>query len=123
MSDTFYQRRPTARDIVFHNSNNEAEAIAAAKTLAPRLYRLLVGIPLIKAPSPPVVILAMLLTWASTKYGFGWSEATVNVLTMVITGLAAYGMRLLTEAPITGIIKVPPPPAAPAVTDKEDIMK
>ena len=71
--------------------------------------------PLIASRSPPAVMLAAVLVWASAKYGFGWDDNTVSLLTLLISGVAAYAMRYITQAPVAGLLRTPGP-KLPVVT-------
>lgn len=69
--------------------------------------------PLLFAKSPPAVLLATGIAWASARYGMGWDETTCSLVSGVILTLVAYGMRYITKQPTVGIITTPAgtPPA------------
>lgn len=95
------------RDQIVADAKNVPDLIAKAQTADPWLAQQLTGKSLFSSKSPPAIIVAALITWASTKYGFGWDQSTVDLLTMVVGVIAAYGMRFVTSAPITTLFSKP----------------
>lgn len=91
--------------------------IANLQAADPSLATQLESKPLLASKSPPAVLIAYGIAWASTRYGFGWDETTCSLVAGVIVTLAAYGMRYVTKQPTAGIVSTPPgiPPAVPVV--------
>ena len=90
------------------------EAIAAAKSLPeliaiapPELATQLETKPLLYSKSPPAVALALILSWASTKYALGWDANTCALISGLVAMAAAYAMRAITSKPIAGIVSSP----------------
>ena len=109
----FFPAYPTTRDTLVRDARSVPDLIAKAKTVDPALAEQLTGKALFTSKSPPGIAIAAVIAWASTKYGFGWDEATVDMLTLVSGVVAAYAMRAITSAPIASLFSKPTVPIQP----------
>lgn len=98
----------TTRDTIIGEAKNLPDLIAKAETADPALARQLTGKSLFAAKSPPFIVIASVLAWASSKWGLGWDESVVDTITLCVGVIAAYVMRYVTDTPITSILKAPP---------------
>lgn len=95
------------RNQLVSDAKSVPDLIAKAKQVDPSFAEQLAGKSLLSSKSPPAIALAAVLAWVSTKYGLGWDQSTVDVLTLIIGVVAAYGMRAITRGPITTLVAKP----------------
>jgi hypothetical protein len=111
------------------SAQNLPDLIAKVQTIDPAFADAITGKALIASKSPWGVLAGSLIAWLIAKYGLActpsmtsgcWSDSTVQLVSGVAAmgggWLASYAMRLVTQGPITGILK-PTPPTTTATLD------
>jgi hypothetical protein len=105
------------RNNLIRQARSVPDLIQKAERVDPDFATLLAGKALVSTRSPAGVAIAAVVTWAAGKYGLGWDASTVDTVTLVVLVVAAYAMRLITYAPISGIVRpaerMPVPPEVP----------
>ena len=71
----------------------------------PGLVEQLKGTTLAGVKTPWITLVATMVAWLSTKYGFGWNEQTDTIVTGAVLVVISYIMRLASSVPVTGIFK------------------
>lgn len=77
----------------------------------PSLAQQLIGKALIASRTPWGILVAYIISWVASRYGLGLDADMTSVLSGVIILAASYGMRYVTKAPITSLVKTPTPPS------------
>jgi hypothetical protein len=89
-------------DIAVAAARNLPALLTSLATIAPSLPAFLAGKSLVAARTPYVTVLVTILTYASTRYGLGWDDTTVNTITGIVLFAVSLGMRCITSTPVTG---------------------
>lgn len=83
------------------------EKLVELRKLDPAVAEQFEGKLLIYSKSPPAIVVAYVLSWLVARYGIGWSPEFTSTVAGVVVGIAAYGMRYITRAPIAGVYRMP----------------
>jgi hypothetical protein len=96
---------PPIRDQVIKDAQSLPDLIARAQALDPDLATQLTGKALVASKSIWGNAVALIVSWVVTRYGLGWDENICAVVTGLIVMGATVGLRMITNAPISGVIK------------------
>ncbi len=94
----------TKRDQLIGMAKDVPDLIAKARTFDPALAASLTGKALLASKSPWGTLLGGLVAWLAAKEGFGWDQATCDLVAGAGVLVAAFIMRSITSAPVTGIV-------------------
>lgn len=81
------------------------DLISKASTLDPELAAKFTGQALVMSRTPWGTLAGGLVGWLVTKYGLGWDQATCDLVAGGCVLMASFGMRYITENPITGLFR------------------
>ncbi|HXT81395.1 MAG TPA: hypothetical protein VN702_17655 [Acetobacteraceae bacterium] len=79
--------------------------IANLKTVDPALAAPLEGKALLASKTPWGTLAVAVVSWAASRYGFGWDDQTCALIAGLGIVGGSYLMRALTSSPITGWFK------------------
>jgi hypothetical protein len=90
-------------------AKTDAQAVPALVTelaaLDPTLVAPVQAKALVASKTPIGVVVAYALSWGVAKYGLGWDADTTSLVAGLVVLIASYGMRYITNAPISGFFK------------------
>jgi hypothetical protein len=93
------------RDQVIHDAQSLPDLISRAKVLDPDLAAQLTGKALIASKSIWGNAIALVVSWAVTRFALGWDDNTCALVTGLIVMAMTVGMRAITAQPINGVLK------------------
>lgn len=93
-----------ARDDAIAAAQNLPTLVAGLKAADPALAQSLEGKALLASKSPWGTLAGGIVAWLAAHYGLGWDQATCDLVAGAGVLVAAYLMRKITAAPISGIV-------------------
>lgn len=78
--------------------------VTTMKVVDPALADALVPKALLLSKSPWGALLGGVIGWAVTKYGLGWDQNTIDLVTGVGVLAGGYLIRIFTSAPINSVL-------------------
>lgn len=95
------------RDRIIADAKDLPSLIAAAQQSDPALAQALTGKALVASKTLWGNIVGLLVSWAVTRYGLGWSPDTSALVTGLIVIATTAALRAISSGPITGLFKIP----------------
>lgn len=102
----------TPTDQVVSSARDLPDLINKAAAFDPAFAAKFTGQALIASKSPWGSLAGGVVAWLATKYGFGWDQATCDLVAGAGVLVGAYIMRYVTEHPITGFFRKATPQEA-----------
>jgi hypothetical protein len=96
---------PTGRDQLIKDAQSLPDLVARAQALDPDLAKALTSKALIYSKTIWGNAVALIVSWAVTKYALGWDADTCALVTgLIVMGVTGV-LRYLTSQPISGVLK------------------
>lgn len=96
-----------AVDNAVAGAQNLPQLVGALQTVAPQLADSLVGKSLVASKSPWGTLAAGIVSYAASKYGFGWPPELSAAIGGAGVLLGGFVMRAMTRQPITSVLPAP----------------
>lgn len=95
------------RDQIVADAKSLPDLITKAQAYDPALAKQLVAKPLIASKTFWGVTITTLLTPIVARYGLGWDQNTVELVSGAVVVLVTAIMRYITASPISGVVSTP----------------
>lgn len=95
----------TSTDQITAMARDVPDLIAKAATVDPDLASKWTGKALVASKTPWGTLAGGIVAWLASKYGFGWDQATTDLVAGAGVLVMSFVMRSISELPITGFFR------------------